>query len=73
MRREPAPGEPAGGEARGEAAMGERVGVARGPEEDLGEVGEEEEADKEERFLLPEGTFLGAVCPDLPSLGFTWG
>lgn len=53
--------------------MGERVGVARGPEEDLGEVGEEEEADKEERFLLPEGTFLGAVCPDLPSLGFTWG
>lgn len=58
--------------------MGERVGVPRGPEEALGEVGEAEEADSDERFLLPEGTGLGAVdmgeednlCPALPSLGF---
>ena len=41
-------------------------------------VGEEEEADSDERCLLPEGTGLGAVvlreedslCPSLPFLGF---
>lgn len=52
-----ATGESAGGEAKGEHG-----GVARGPEADLGEVGELEEADREERFLRPAGTGLGAVA-----------
>lgn len=44
-------------------------------EVDFGEVGEEEEADIEERFLLP-GTAFGAEEPGPPLasllLGFAW-
>lgn len=62
----PAPGELAEGDV-----SGEQGGVARGPEADLGEVGEEEEAESEDRFLRPTGTGLGAeVCGDEPALAF---
>lgn len=55
------PGEEARGDGRGESGVEDGV--------DLGEVGEEEEADIEERFLLP-GTAFGAEepCPLLASL-----
>lgn len=59
----PAP-ESAAGDARGEHG-----GVALEPEADLGEEGEEEEAESEERFLRPTGTGLGAeACGEEDSL-----